>query len=525
VIAVFDFLRRNFANRPIWLFLTLLLLGHLINRVLRSQHRPGPVGSAFVRLATSASLLYYVVLIAWYALVPQQSDDAEPTMSSVAWLFAIGKPVYHALDSAERYSHIYGPMAFIIPGMVLWLLGPSMAVAKSVGAGAALLGLGLTWQAVRRASDGWPTAVLACGLCVLGFLAFRNLTFWSRPEPLQLAAVGAGLFAAARMRGAPAIVCLAVSVGVLCNLKFTGPLYALPIVVLFYARAGLRPALIVVAGAALAAALPFVVFSNVSWANYLLWVRLSAQNGLRVAALKENLEWGVFVLIPVLVRLSVAVPLTSEMRLVVPALLSAMCGVIVLAAKPGAGAYHLVPFLPTIAYVFAATLGAAVTRHPGWLTPFTGTLVLLAILQQEYFFRPTLDADVTGSFRDVRAYIDRHPLERVGVGYAAPERMTFARTLTVFETGEYLLDVPALQEHQLSGVQLPQATLDALRSCAVSTWLLPIGGEPFRIRNVYPSTKHEDVFPREFIDAFHQTYRREERTRYYDVWRCRRIGS
>ena len=304
--------------------------------------------------------------------------------------------------------------------------------------GAALLGLGLMWQTVRRATDGWWGAGLVCGLCVLEFLAFRNLTFWSRPEPLQLAAVCAGLFAAVRMRGAPAITCLAISVGVLCNLKFTGPLYALPIVVLFYTRAGLRPTAVALVGAIVAAAIPFVVFSNISWTNYLLWVRLSARNGLRIAALKENLEWGVFVLIPVLVRLSGPVPLSSAMRLVVPALLSAICAVIVVAAKPGAGAFHLVPFLPTIAYVFAATGGAAaITRRTGWLTPFAGTLVLIALMQQEYFFRRTLDPMLAGSYRDVEEYVRQHPSERVSIGYTSAERMTFARTLTVFRTGEY----------------------------------------------------------------------------------------
>ena len=482
-------------------------------------------GSAFARIAARASLVYYVALIVWYVLVPQQSDPAEPSMTCVAWLFSLGKPVYHALDSAERYAHMYGPLAFIIPGAVLRLLGPSMLVAKSVGVVAAILSLGLTWHLVRRANRDTSIATAVCGLCVLEFLVFRNQTFWSRPEPLQLVAVGTGLFAAVRMRGVPASVVLAASVGVLCNLKITGPLYALPIVVLFYTRAGLRPVAAALAGAAAIVAMPFVVFSNVSWTDYMLWVGLSAGNGLRVAALKENIEWGLFVLIPVFARLSVPAPLPRGMGLMVPALLAGVCGVIVAASKPGAGAYHLIPFLPTIAWVFAETSGNSLAvGRLRWLTPFAGTLVFIAVIQQQYFLRLTLDSELADSYRDVAEYVRRHPADRVAVGYTSAERMTFARTVTVFRTGEYLLDVPAIQEHLLSGLALPRATLEAIRSCAVTTWLLPAGDAPFVIRSDYPSTDYAVLFPPAFIAAFHQAYRRDERTRYYDVWRCRAAG-
>jgi hypothetical protein len=111
------------------------------------------------------------------------------------------------------------------------------------------------------------------------------------------------------------------------------------------------------------------------------------------------------------------------------------------------------------------------------------------------------------------------------MGYTAAERMTFARTIVVFATGEYLLDVPAIQEHQLSGLPLPESTIDAIRSCAVRTWLIPRAGEPFRIRNDYPSTGYREIFPQDLIDAFEQNYRRTGSTRYYDVWECSRGRS
>jgi hypothetical protein len=99
--------------------------------------------------------------------------------------------------------------------------------------------------------------------------------------------------------------------------------------------------------------------------------------------------------------------------------------------------------------------------------------------------------------------------------------MTFARTLTVFATGNYLLDVPAVQEHQLSGMEVPPSTYEAIRSCDVATWLIPKAGNPFDIRNDYPTTGYKQIFSTEFIAAFDAAYQRDGSTEYYDVWRCR----
>jgi hypothetical protein len=527
VIFYLDQLRRTIGSRPLWLFLTILLVSILLRRGFSQRDRAQHSSSAFTRYAVALGVIYYVAIVIWYAWVPQQFDNAEPTMTCVAWLFAKGTAVYHAVDSAERYAHMYGPMAFIVPGVVLQLLGPSLFVAKAIGGVAALAALALMWSTIRHAAeDAAPwAATLVCGICVLQFLVFRNMTFWSRPEPLQLVAVSAGLFAAARLKGVTAAIVIAFAIGLLWNLKFTGPLYALPILAVFYTRANLRLVLLSAIAAAIVAALPFFVFANVSWSSYRFWVELSARNGLRVAALKENLEWALFLLMPLLVRLASPVPLPPRARLLIPALLAGVCGVAVAASKPGAGAYHFVPFLPALAYALAVVHPGLLARRTAWLTPFAVTLIVIGLLQQQYFLRLILDDALADSYKDVAAFLERHPGERVAMGYTSAERMTLSRTLIVFKTGEYLLDVPAIQEHELSGLPLPQATIEAIRSCAVPTWLLPLDGEPFRVRSDYPSTGYAEIFPTAFIDAFHRAYARQERTRYYDVWRCRPPGS
>ena len=131
-----------------------------------------------------------------------------------------------------------------------------------------------------------------------------------------------------------------------------------------------------------------------------------------------------------------------------------------------------------------------------------------------------------GEVDDLRAYLAAHPGERVHVGYARDDRWTFVRPLAVFASGVYLIDAPAVQEYQRSGLDIPPATIDAIRACRVETWLVPRTAPPFEGANRYDPGRWPAVFPPRFIAAFTGAYAHEGSTRYFDIWRCRtRPGS
>lgn len=106
------------------------------------------------------------------------------------------------------------------------------------------------------------------------------------------------------------------------------------------------------------------------------------------------------------------------------------------------------------------------------------------------------------------------------VGYAADERLTFSRPVEVFLTGVYLLDQPAIQEHQLQGLAIPDATIDAIADCRVWYWLIPKGEEPFTARNRYPAMRGAKLYSEEFRHTFFDTYHLAGRTSFFDIWEC-----
>ena len=488
-----------------------------------------PLAFAVLAIGAALGLIAYPAVAVWYAADPHFFDNAEPSMTAIGWLFHVGLPVYHQLDSPERYAHIYGPLAFVSHGVVLGIFGPRIGASKWLGVGAALASLVLLYFALRDRTKRFHAVTLVGG-CALVLLCFRNYSFWTRPEPLQLLAVSAStLFAVARP-GWTTTVGLGIASGFLWNLKFTGPLYSLPIFVLFQHRTGWRRTVAALAIAAGAAAIPFVIFSNVSLVNYLVWLRLSGRTGLLMSTLRQNLEWALYLGVPLLVSYFAVSPQSRPQGSVwqgtMAALLAGTIGVVVAAAKPGAGPYHLVPFLPIVTYIVAwhiSTSALTELTHspPVALASIAATLTacLIALAQQAQFVTTMAERRPSREIADIEQFVSTHQ-GVVEMGYGSTEALTLERPVLVFRNNSYMLDQPAVREHQLEGYEIPESTVRAVSRCRVNYWLVPRGEVPFSGRNSYAAVFMRPLFSDDFRRTFQATHEHIGATRYYDVWRC-----
>lgn len=520
----------HLARHPLLLMIAVVALMRAMGRANRRETEPGwlpCVAGGGITAAGVLGLATYVAVVVFYTRGPQYFDAAEPTMSAVGWLFHAGLPVYHAVDSAERYAHIYGPMVFIAQGVAMDVFGATIETSKWVGGALGLGALALTFCSVRP-KTGTSRAVALTGICALVLLGFRNYSFWTRAEPIQVFCVSAALAAAISGGRYSAAVVMGLCTGVLWNLKITGPLYSFPLFVLLVYRAGWRPALVSAAVALVTAIIPFVVFSNVSLNAYITWVRLSARTGLLLSTLRQNIEWAAFLAVP-LVLSYFAAPRgprgqDREWSSVTLALGAAVCGVVIAGSKPGAGPYHLLPLLPIVAHLVAARLGHGVTASsPAGAAHAAIAFVLVAgfiAVTQQVQFIMTLAGRRS---LDIAMDIDRFASGHHGViemGYGVSDPVTFARPLLVFRNKSYFLDQPAVGEHQLAGLPIPAATIDALRHCRVDYWLIPRDEVPFTAVNMYGAVYMRPLFSDEFRRAFFQTHTRTGSTEFFDVWQC-----
>ena len=534
LLDALNIFRVRLGGRPLLFSIGVIAL-LLIIRTVRARRRSASRTTGDMRLAARViscaaliALTGYVSLAFWYASDPHFFDNAEPSIVALGWLFHVGQPTYHTPASAERYAHIYGPMTYMLHGYALGIFGPSIAVSKALGASAGLTSLALVYRAIR--SKATPArAVVLTGVFALLLLLFRNYSFWTRPEPLQLAAVSAILLFAVSGRGYMSATLIGLASGILWNLKFTGPLYCLPVFVLLQRRTGWRRTLLAVGVAAAMFLLPFVEYPNVSLANYVAWLHLSSGTGLRLHVLRQNLEWATYFSVPLLLSYY-AVPRDlrpggAEWRGLMIALLIGMAGVVVAGAKPGAGPYHLMPFLPVIMYVIAwqsarsELLMVADPLVPLASISFVLAAFIIALAQQAHLITTMMERRVLREGDDIAQFADTHQ-GVIEMGYGETEALTLQRPALVFRSNSYFLDQPALREHQLAGIDLPQATIEALAGCRVNYWLIPKGEEPFSGRNSYAAVFSRPLFSEDFRQAFHASHILVSTTVHYDVWKC-----
>jgi hypothetical protein len=324
-----------------------------------------------------------------------------------------------------------------------------------------------------------------------------------------------------------------VAIGVATNLKLTGVVYLAPVLALIAARHGVRA---FVTGGLLAAvviALPFVIFPHLSLADYRFWLQMSSENGVRVRLLRPNIEWALYLAAPLGLSLFARPDVAQRWMLLTTC--AAISLIIVLAAKPGAGPYHLLPFVPLIVWLAASFDAAAATPTAlAWRSRAAAAFVLPAVIiiiagiQQALFIDALRAAAHLHVARDITTFADEHPGARIEMGYGGTSSykgsapLTFYRPLLVFRDGDYLIDAPAVQEHQLAGIGIPPATLHALARCDVAYWLIPKNEEPFATRNMYAATGFTPLFSNEFRRTFADAYRVTTTTEYFDVYACRK---
>lgn len=511
------------TSHPAVLFLLFFLAAAGGSRLLRSFSVRPSVGRLVLLLASITMILAYATLVTWHLRQPAFFDQAEPTIPAVAAVFGAGRPLYPALDAPERYAHIYGPALFLSQAAALKLLGPSIVASKTPGAVAILIGLIVAYAVFRRRVDA-RSAIAGTAMCALVFSAFDNVSYWTRSDPLIVLCVVAGLYAAHLQNRALSAIALGVSTGIAVNLKFTGPLYLMPAFALALAEHGARTAATAALLAVPVAVAPFLV-PNISPGHYVDYVELSARNGLAPARLRQNIEWAAWLAAP-LAAVVIGGWKAAQVRKGAPghliALVLSVAAVTVLAAKPGGGPFHLMPFVPVLTYAVL------------WMTPapflsglrgsicvaFTLTALSLGLSDQALIVRTVSGRNLETAIADLRRFSDRHAGRQIAVGYAGTSYLSHARPEVVFRTGDYLLDAPAVQEHRLSGLALPESTIRAILDCRVEFWLIPRGAEPFAVPNAYAPHGPAEVFPRDFRDAFLRRYERTGEIGGFDIWEC-----
>ena len=522
---------------PVLLFLALLpvcLLAALLARATGFETRLAvPLGWAAL-LLLGAMVAGHLGFALYYSLSPNFSDHIEPNTAVVAWLWANGGQIYHPLDGPDRYAFLYGPLAYLATGAVYQLAGASTFTAKLVGILCLLLTLLATALAVRRRFPAvWYPVLVALGYVSLLALFFKNFSFWSKPDSLMLAASAVGLLACLvgtrqRPRELLAWTLCGVALGVAGGAKITGVLYFLPYVAWFLQRDGVRAPLVIGTVALVVMAVPFAVPESVSLVNYLAWLQAAGGHGLSRSMFIQNAFFAVFALLPVVVLLLRKPALVWQYKWVAAASLAAYGLVLIAASKPGSGPHHFLPFLPALGMLAAVAAVESCQDKAGNLyfmrAPLAAFLLAAGVKASLalYYGVPVVSSQYAAT--ELVAELDEvaaaYPDRSLNMGYGDGSRYTstFVRNHLVYAGNPYLVDASAIMDFQLSGIALPQSTIDALLADTAAVWLVPKDQQPFTLVSWYFRDTDGMVFDANFRAAFAANFRKDTSTVHYDVY-------
>jgi hypothetical protein len=493
---------------------------------------------ARILLVSCAALAFvYVATALHHVFTTDFRDHVEVSVIDTARLLGTGAPLYHELDTASRYALLYGPNCFLALWAAMRLLPDPVLAPKLCAALFALAALALVFATMRRSivcrQARWLGLAYFCAMCLL--VGYRLV--WVRSDSQLLFWVALGLWASLHRSTWLAFLLVGACAGAAFDAKLHGILYFLPIVAVLLPRGRVRHWAALAGLGVLVAAAPFLLIPSVSASNYLLWLKMASRHGFGLLLpLSVAMTLG-FMLMPLaLAAVGHVADMAPERRrelfratrvqLILAVL--AVAAIFVVSSKNGAGEWHLIPLLPTGAWLLAALLD----RDSLWESrlPFRGlagsawaAVLILALANAGFVlcdvgavYLRTEPAALDLSMADARALAAKFPGQNVAVGYGENKDFpaSFARlALPVQE--KLMLDAAALMDMRLSRVGLPPSTVTALSDGAVQVWLIPKNSVPFAMVDLF---RHESLFSPAFQHVFHQHYRKVAEGQVFAAW-------
>jgi hypothetical protein len=473
----------------------------------------------------------------------------EPAVIAVAAAELHGEPLYHAPAAAERYSLLYGPATY-------WVYMPPM-IAKATDLRIfqlwVLLPLSLSalvaWHISRRLLS--PRDALFTLFCFAVAVLTQSPSEWAmKADVWILLAICVALWGATKLGKFGAPIVIGLSGALLINLKITAIVPLCVPLLLLQKRFGYKS---VLATLSIVLGLVLGTFSipGISWHNYWFWLHASTVHRLSSVIMLDNTSFMAFLALPALALYAVLyVVHPQEARLWLRTNLTLLAVIVICAifaivtgSKVGAGNWHCMPLAPimlALSVELLARLRSTQSALNGTVPPravfvmlwLFVSLLVVAANTSLWTFKLHINGGTVASgiapraaANDLRTILTNNPGRTIQMGYGnnATYDLTFQRPILVLNGNPYTLDADAMAEMGLSDLPLPQATVDAMRSCAIDIWLIPRDAAPFSMASLYFMSGEKaprDVFPHQLREAFLSNYRKSSQSRFYDSWTC-----
>jgi hypothetical protein len=465
----------------------------------------------------------YISTIALYLLYPNYLDHIQATVASTSWLWMQGHELYPDWTTGEVYGSVYGPVLFLMNGVALLLLSPSILASKLPGVLSLGAALGASWMLLKwKTADSLTSLFLLASLVMLCGL-FRHYAYWNRAEPFLILLNVLALSLAFRSSSLVAVIGIGGLTGVATGLKLHGFIYMIPAAAAAVARVKtLRGRLVMaIIGSACAvvfALLPYLE-KGVSIIGYLRFLTVELDSGFGAHQLVENFSFAIILTAPIIVIWIGCKPaLNSPDRWLLAALGPSVALITIPGAIEGAGTYHFLPLMPTCIYAIAVVCASSKIEAKG-LAAFIFASVFLAygpqlflqlrLFRYLYQVATPLEHD---KIAELKNYLDTYPEAQIGVTDLEHYPSYFYYVFSIWNGHPLDIDFTRWMGLAIGGVDEKYITR-FVNGCTVPTWILPLG-TPFTMLKWHP------LLSEGFRATFATNYRQIDTGGAYQVWKC-----
>jgi hypothetical protein len=480
------------------------------------------------------------------------------SFATKALLICLGKPLFtDVLQSAERYSLMHGPTAFLVFGAAMSLFGRSLFVCKFVALVVNLLSGLFTYLAFRRVMPKAIALPLA-SLTIFPFILIGGTAFITiRTDGFILLPVAWGLWGVIAGKPSRQLLIISLAAALVIGVKINTFICVAPLLALINRFPRPKDWIVAAVAGIMIVLAPFA-FPQVSLWHYLGWVRLFTKVDAGIKEFPGAVHWFILLVAPIMLALWVMsgsgnrgwkylFGVTGRFAIATAVCLFAMT---LPATRAGASPNYLIPFMPVLVYAYillARDIMEAVTvRSPAkvkgskrpasqitvkpageWLlvfaTAMAATWQILQVICTIGFFQE-FRMEARGSeivYADVDKIMTAFPGKTISIGFGNTQSFFIQnhRFKLVSAGHPYFLDGVAIMNLNKADVPLPDLTVQIIARKMVDIWLIPRGEEPFSIRNYYPPNNL--LFDMRFRESFQDNYHLIGNSSFFDIYEAK----
>ena len=493
---------------------------------------------SFIFYLIIVSNIFLILLFSIYNLFSNfYLDMTEPQIATVSWFFEYGKPIYNLSTDAERYSFLYGHLAYFANFISMKVLSPSLFSSKFTSFTFLFLTLLACYFFSFHITKNKIFSLFLTGIISMIFISTVAAVIRISNDSLGFFLICLSLFLCIEKNiSNKNFILFALLSAILFGVKPNFIISILPSAFFLISKSKEKifHSLLTFFSFLFFLFLIFILFKSVSFTNYLSWVKLIMDRKYSFEMFVQNISFALIWIIPTTVLyVSDWKKINFEEKIFFLFLLISSTFLSITGSRIGSGTAELFSIIPSFLFL----LSLSYKRKYFFLKKNFFSLYFLfsfflictlihsstkGLIKKISFIK---ENDLSLQISEINEIISHYPYRKIAMGYGSSYKgflTSYLSPILTFNTNHFVIDASHLLETM--NVKLNEKTIKGINDCYNDIYLIPKNESPF---NIKPFNK--ESFSNKFKESFVKNYTKKPMGfspmptySFFDTWKCKK---